>query len=196
MRSGHCSACMRLHARPCGGVRHAGERGVVSRSLVVVHFALTAPRGTPSLVGLAACSVGAIASTPLAVLLAPLWLLRSFDGIGVCGDRREVVFGVTLLGAFGFVLTTPRLGAEGPLAVSVPGYDAPLVVGFRWASLEIMTARILTTLVVPQAMLNQLAISGSIPASRCRPRPRASAGSAAVEGHRRLVQSLLAASPS
>src|SRR5262245_30171432 len=150
----------------------------------------TAPRGTPSLVGLAACSLGAIASTPLAVLLTPLWLLRSFDGM-VRGDRREGVFGATLLVAFGFVFfTTPRLGAEGPLAVSVPGYDAPVIVGFNWASLEVATARILTTLVVPQAMLTQLATSDPYLHLGAALVLGLLLGSAAVEGHRRLVQTL------
>jgi hypothetical protein len=151
----------------------------------------TAPRRMRSLVGLTACGVAAIASTPLAVLLAPLWLLRSLDG-GVRHDRREIIFGVILLVALGFVfLGTPRLGTQAPFVLSIPGHNTPVIVSFHWANLEVATARIVMTLVVPQARLNQLAISDPYPFHLGAVVVLGVLlGTAAVEGRRQLVQSL------
>jgi len=121
----------------------------------------TAPRRARSLVGLTVCGVGAIASTPLAVLLAPLWLLRTLDG-GVRRDGHEATFGLLLLAALGIVfLATPELGVRPPLALRIPGQEGSVVVSFRWVNLEAATAHVLVTLVVPQTTLHHLETSNS-----------------------------------
>ena len=52
----------------------------------------TVPRATWSLAGLLTCAVVVVLSTPLAPLIAPLWVLYAFQGARR-NDRQAVVFG-------------------------------------------------------------------------------------------------------
>ena len=81
----------------------------------------TAPCRAASLAGLMACSVLVTFSTPLSSLIGPFWLLRTVDG-ALRRDRREMVFGATLLVAFALLFVVTRwLGAMDVITAAVPG---------------------------------------------------------------------------
>ena len=169
LRIAWCVACVCL---PSGAEVFATPTNVgwfLALWLLVVSSS-TAPRGRGSFSFVVVGGIATVASTPLAVLLAPLWLLRCADGI-VRRDRREVLLGAVLLASVAaIVLTTPLLGAEEPIVLSPTMHDrlqhlddrdaaGPFAASFSWSNLEIATALTTWSLLRPLDAVRELAVS-------------------------------------
>jgi hypothetical protein len=121
LRLGFCVACVCVP----GGVESFATPTNIGWFLVVWLVFLSLMRLPASAWRVAALGAGgaiAVFSTPLAVLMSPLWLLRAAAG-GARRDRHDVAFAATLLVAMCVVLAmTHTLGAEPNLVVDLPGY--------------------------------------------------------------------------
>jgi hypothetical protein len=93
----------------------------------------------------AGCCVGgavAVASTPLAPVSAPLWMLRAAYG-AVAARRRDLAFALTQLGAFvATVLVAGSLGAGDPVDVdgSLVALQTSGAMIFRWYPAHLVAA--------------------------------------------------------
>jgi len=140
---------------------------------------------------LGAGGVIAVFSTPLAVLMSPLWVLRAAAGI-VRRQRNDVAFAATLLVATCLVLAmTHTLGAETTLVLDLPGYGK-LALGFRWISVWNGIGYTFGSVFLPPVVLSAVAPDHSwlLPVGALAI-AGAAVGVAAAEGDRRLAAVLV-----
>jgi hypothetical protein len=117
----------------------------------------TAPRRAWPLAAVLGAGILALLSTPLVILLAPLWLLRVLDG-AQRRDRREILLGATLLLCLGAVLLlTERMGAQSTELAS--RHIGSAATTFGWLNLATFSAHTLMRFIAPPEALAQLAVS-------------------------------------
>lgn len=190
LRLGFCVACVCVP----GGVESFATPTNIGWFLAVWLVFLSLMRLPASPWRVAALGAGgaiAVFSTPLAVLMSPLWLLRAAAG-GARRDRNDVAFAATLLVAVCLVLTmTHTLGAETTLVLDLPGYGK-VPVGFRWISVWNGIGYTFGSVFLPPVVLNAVAPDHSwlLPVGALVIGGSA-VGVAAAEGDRRLAAVLV-----
>jgi len=98
----------------------------------------------------------AIFTTPIAVVNAPLWLLRAWYGIRR-SRRRDAVYGIVLVAALVMLLGTyPALGMQPP-GLQFPILSYPLT--YVWFLSDLIAYRT-TALVVPPGVVEALVLAG------------------------------------
>jgi len=155
LRLGFCVACVCVP----GGVESFSTPTNIGWFLAVwlVFLSLMRlPGGVWRVAALGAGGAIAVLSTPLAVLMSPLWMLRAAAG-GMRRDRSDVAFAATLLLAMCLVLAMTRsLGAETTVVLDLPGYGkVPLV--FRWISVWNAVGYAFGSVFLPPAVLSAIA---------------------------------------
>jgi hypothetical protein len=190
LRVGFCVACVCVP----GGVESFATPTNIGWFLAVwlVFLSLMRlPASTWRVAPLAAGGTIAVFSTPLAVLMSPLWVLRLAAGIMRRG-RHDVAFAATLLVAMCLVLVmTHTLGAETNLVLALPGYGK-VAVGFRWISVWNGIGYTFGAVFLPPVVLSAVAPDHSwlLPVGALVI-AGAAVGMAAAEGDRRLAAVLV-----
>jgi hypothetical protein len=190
LRLGFCVACVCVP----GGVESFATPTNIGWFLAVWLIFLSLMRLPATSWRVAALSTGArsrVLSTPLAVLMSPLWMLRAAAG-GARRDRNAVAFAATLLLAACLVLAmTHTLGSETNVVLDLPDYGK-VPVRFQWISVWNGIGYTFGSVFLPPAVLSAVAAEHSwlLPVGALVV-GGAIVGMASAEGGRRLAAALV-----